>query len=86
MNPKFRNAPVYFLNLILQYGADRRAFAPEEDFPITPPPWEAKYAAIFFDRTAMSWFYVQADIWAGELADEAFERQKSQIDRENLLE
>jgi len=44
-----------------------------------------KYGAIFFNRTAMSWFY-QVDKWAGELAGEEFEAQKSSIDQENILE
>jgi len=36
--PKFRNAPVSFLDLILEDGAARRSFRPEVDFPVTPLP------------------------------------------------
>jgi hypothetical protein len=84
--PGFRNSPVYFLNLILRYAAEGSPPLQGQDFPTSPPPWDAKYAAIFFDRTAMSWFYVRADTWARELASEQFDMQKSQIDDENRLE
>src|SRR5258708_40279429 len=70
--PKFRNAPVYFLNGILRWVASQKSFPPEEEFPETPPPWEAKHAAHFFEGTALCWFSVEADVWAPELAAQEF--------------
>jgi len=54
--PKFRNAPVYFLNEIFKWAASKQSLPFEQDFPDTPPPWESKYAAQLFDRTALSWY------------------------------
>ena len=77
--PKFRNAPVYFLNEILTSVASRKSFRPEEDFPETSPPWDSKYAAHFLDRTALSWYSVQSDVWARDLASSAFDLQESEF-------
>lgn len=77
--PKFRNAPVYFLNEILIHAASKKSFPLEEDFPNTPPPWEAKYAAHFFERTVLSWYLIQSDIWAREIASETFNIQESNL-------
>jgi len=78
--PKFRNAPVYFLNEILIHATSKKSFAPEEDFP-NAPPWEAKYAAYFFDRTVLSWYLIHSDNWAREIAIETFNFQESNLPR-----
>jgi hypothetical protein len=84
--PQFRNAPVYFLNEILRWSAAKKSFAPEQDFPVTPPPWEPKHAATFLDHTALTWCMIQSDRWATDLASEDFELQESHFAQMHPLE
>lgn len=84
--PTFRNAPVFFLQQILVWSADKKHFVPETDFPDTPPPWEPKYVAQFLDRTALGWYSLQADTWARDIASEAFANQEATFRMMNPLE
>lgn len=84
--PKFRNAPVFFLQQILVWSAAKKHFVAETDFPDTPPPWEAKYAAHFFDRTALGWYLLQSDAWARDVASDAFDSQEANFQMMNPLE
>lgn len=84
--PQFRNAPVYFLNEILRWSAEKKSFAPEQDFPVTPPPWEPKHVAAFLDRTALTWYMIQSGRWATDLASEDFEFQENHFAQMHPLE
>jgi len=84
--PKFRNAPVFFLQQILAWSAAKKHFALETDFPDTPPPWEPKYIAHFLDRTALGWYSLQSDAWARDIASEAFGGQEANFQMMNPLE
>jgi len=84
--PQFRSAPVYFLNEILRWSAGKKAFAPEQDFPATPPPLESKYVAVFLDRTALAWYTIQSGRWATDLASEDFEFQENLLAQMHPLE
>jgi hypothetical protein len=84
--PQFRNAPVYFLNEVLRSSAAKKSFAPDPDFPTTPPPWEPKHAARFLDRTALLWYSLGCDRWAAELATEDFELQERHFAQMHPLE
>ena len=84
--PQFRNAPVFFLNEILRWSAAKKSFAPEQDFPATPPPWEPKHVARFLDRTALAWYAIECGHWATDLASEDFELQESHFAQMHPLE
>ena len=84
--PQFRNAPVYFVNEILRNSAAKKSFAPDPDFPTTPPPWEPKYAARFLDRTALLWYSLDSERWAADLASEDFELQERHFAQMHPLE
>jgi hypothetical protein len=84
--PKFRNAPVYFVREILEWSAAKTHFVPESDFPDTPPPWDAKYAAHFLHRTALGWYTLQCDAWARDIASDAFETQEASFQMMHPLE
>ena len=84
--PKFRNAPVFFLRQILTWSAAKKHFVLETDFPDTPPPWNSKYVAHFFDRTALGWYSLESDSWARDLASEEFDFQEANFQMMNPLE
>jgi hypothetical protein len=84
--PQFRNSPVYFLNEILRWSAAKKSFAPDPDFPTTPPPWEPKHAAHFLDRTVLDWYMLECDRWSADLAREEFELQESHFPQMHPLE
>ena len=84
--PKFRNAPVYFLNELLRWSAAKKSFVPETDFPDAPPPWEPKYAARFLDCTAFAWYSVQSENWARKITSAAFDAQEFAFQQMHPLE
>ena len=84
--PKFRNAPVFFLQQILVWSAAKTHFPLEKDFPDAPPPWQPKHVAYFLDRTAFGWYSIQADTWARDVASDAFDTQEAHFRMMNPLE
>jgi hypothetical protein len=84
--PKFRNAPVFFLQQILAWSAEKKHFVLERDFPDVPPPWEPKQVACFLDRTAFGWYSIKADAWARDVASEEFDSQETHFRMMNPLE
>lgn len=78
--PKFRNAPVFFLRQVLYWGAGKKGYASDADFPTASPPWEPKHVAHFLDRSALDWYSIQSDAWARDLASEFFDAQENLFD------
>lgn len=84
--PAFRNAPVYVVRQALACWTERENFRRIEDFPDTPPPWDAKHAAIFLDHTVLWWYSMERKKWSAAIAENAFDHQERIFNTHNPID